>query len=197
MTARDEITQDFPRILDIILRLTLLAALLIYSFQILEPFLMIILWAAILSVSSAPLYKKISKMLGNRPKTAAAATSFVLLMIILIPSFYLAESLVAGVSLVNDSWQQGKIQIPPPTEQIKDFPLIGHKIFDYWSLAFTNIERLLEPLAPYLKAVSGWVLGAAKSIGIVVVNSIFSIIMAGVLLAHSERCNAAMKRLSI
>ena len=124
MTALDTGNKDFLRVLDIVVRLTVLAALLIYSFEILQPFLMIILWAAILSVSSASMCKKISKILGNRPRTAAAMTSLILLLIVLIPSLYLAESLVTGVSLVSENWQQGKISIPPPTEQIKEFPLV-------------------------------------------------------------------------
>lgn len=196
MTTKNTDTRDFVRVLDIVVRLVFLAALAIYSFQILQPFLMIILWAAILSVSSAPLCVKIAKLLGNRPKTAAALTSLILLMIILVPSFYLAESLVTGVSLVSDSWEQGKFRIPPPTEQIKEFPLIGDQIFDYWALAYTNIEKSLEPLAPHLKAASGWVLGAATSIGVVVANFIFSIIIAGVLLANREKCAEAMELLS-
>ncbi len=189
-------SQDFRRVLDIIVRLVLLAALLIYSFQILQPFLLTILWAAILSVSSAPLCKKISERIGNRPRIAAVLTSLILLMIIILPSLYLAESLVTGISLVSENWQQGKIKIPPPTEQVRDFPLIGHTVFDYWTMAYTNIEGFLEPFAPYLKSASGWILGAAKSIGLVVVNFIFSIIIAGGLLMKREQCTEAMKLIS-
>ncbi len=193
MTAKDQASQDFLRVLDIVVRLVLLAALLIYSFQILQPFLLIIIWATILAVSSAPLCEKISKFLGNRPKMAAALTTALLLIVLLVPCLYLAGSLVTGVNLVSESWHQGKITIPPPTEQIKEFPIVGRKLFNYWSLAYSNIESFLEPYALHLQSVGRWVLTAAASTGIVMLQFIFSIIIAGVFLASREKCSNALK----
>ncbi len=192
MKFSNQTTDDFSRVLDLLVRLAIVTALLIWSFQILKPFLMMMIWGTILAIATAPVCGTLSDWLSGRRTLAAVLTSLALLLLLLVPSFFLADSLLGGISLVRENWEQGTFQIPPPTDQVKELPLIGEKVYHYWFVASTHLDQLLLPLAPYLKTAGRLILDTAKGVGLAVIQIIFSIIISGVMLAKLDRFKLAM-----
>ncbi len=185
------ISDDFPRVIDLIVRLAIVIALLVWSYQILKPFLMMVIWGTILAIATAPFCGKIADWLGRRT-LAAVLTSLLLLLILLVPSYFLADSLVNGINIVRAKWEEGMFEIPPPTEQVKELPVIGNTIYHYWSVASTHLAELLLPLTPYLKPVGQWILGTSAGFGLAVVQFIFSTIICGVMLVKLSRFREGM-----
>ena len=61
------------------LRIGLLLLLLIWSFDIIRPFLMPILWAGILAISFMPLVQKLESLMGGRRGWAATSSADMLI----------------------------------------------------------------------------------------------------------------------
>ena len=65
------------RLLDVLIRATLLLAMALLCYRVLAPFLPLAIWALILAVTLYPLHRRIAARLGGRP--GLTATLLVLL----------------------------------------------------------------------------------------------------------------------
>jgi predicted PurR-regulated permease PerM len=79
-----------------------------YVFRILQPFLSALIWAAILSTASYPLFRWLSKKL-RRPRLASVLTCVFLTFVIVVPMFLLLIVL-AGQSVEAYRFVEGKIR---------------------------------------------------------------------------------------
>lgn len=173
-------------IIDIGLKLGIVLILLLWGFFILRPFLIPIIWGIILAVACSPLCDTLTERLGNRRKFASAVVTVLLILALIVPCLLLADSLIASVQSVTASVNAGELRIPPPTEQIKDLPLIGEGIYNIWSQATSNLETTLKPILPQIKSTATSLLGAFASFGVTILKFLFSSIIAGVMLAYAD-----------
>jgi hypothetical protein len=68
---------------------------------------------------------------------AVLVTSF-LLVLLVVPSVLLGDSLVSGAYKLVESFQSGDLSIPPPPDSVAHWPLIGEPIARAWTLASEN-----------------------------------------------------------
>src|SRR5260370_41959652 len=73
-------------VIQIAIRLGLLALLIYWSFLLLKPFIPILAWSAVLAVALYPIYDWLSEHLGHRPRIAAAVMTVVVLAVFLWPA---------------------------------------------------------------------------------------------------------------
>lgn len=196
MKTQSQAPRNFQTVFDTVLRLAIVFLLALWSYLIIKPFLIIIVWGAILAVSNAPVCNAISRRLGGKSTIAAILSSLALLLVIIVPSYFLADSLASGIALVRENWDEGMVSIPPPTEKVRDIPIVGKSVFRFWASASDNLGRALEPLAPHLKSVGGWILSAVTGAGVAVIQFVFAIIISGVMLANAEKCGHALEILA-
>ena len=91
-------TSDTKRTIETIVKVGLLGFLLVYCFLIIQPFLMIILWAMIIAIALFPLYKFLfTKFKGHR-KLSALIVILLLLVAIILPVVLLGVSMADGVN---------------------------------------------------------------------------------------------------
>jgi len=83
------------------LRIGFIALLLYWSFLIIKPFIMLVLWGIIISVALYPLFKKLSKKMGGRGKLAATIITVASLAIFVIPSVLLIDSTIHSLTKVG------------------------------------------------------------------------------------------------
>jgi predicted PurR-regulated permease PerM len=144
---------------DIAIRLGLLALLIFWSWQIVAPFLTILVWSAILAVALYPLFDRLKTWL-NRPKLAATVVTLLCLSVVVAPVAWLGYGLVNGAEFVANKLEAG-ISVPLPSESVKEWPLIGEEIYQFWTRAVADISTQLSKLAPVLKPIAGWQLEVA------------------------------------
>ena len=89
----------------------------------------------------------------------------------------------------------GKL-IPPPSETIKAWPLIGQQLYDYWALASTNVRSALTNLLPQLQLLGGLLLDTVSSVGTGMLKFLVSVIIAGFLFSPGPLLVVAAKRLA-
>jgi predicted PurR-regulated permease PerM len=171
---------------DIAIRIGVLALLIAWCFQILRPFITIVIWGAIIAISFYPICKKLSDLLGNRIKLAASIMIVITLLLIILPSIKMVGSLVDGVTYLNDKVHSGEFKVPPPPESIDRWPVIGQTLKNTWSEASVNLMATLTRYAPQLKTISLKLLEFAMGTTMGLLQFTLSIIIAGILMANAK-----------
>lgn len=147
-------------------RIALAALIVVGTVWVLAPFLAALLFAAILCLSTWPLFAWLEGRLRGRTTLAAALATLVLALTVLVPMSYLAATIADGVAqliALLRPWFESPDHAPP--DWLATLPLIGEPLDTYWrKLAgnraeLTNLgKQLFEPTRNVLTA-------AAKLIG--------------------------------
>ena len=173
------------RTVEAAIRIGLIAGLILWCFIIARPFLIPIVWGAIIAVAIFHGYERLRTALGGRRVTAAVLVSFLMLVLLVLPSVLLGDSLVSGARNVVNSFQSGELYIPPPPGSVASWPLIGEPIAKAWTLASQNLEEALRQASPLLKGFGAWLLSAAAGAGLALLQFVLAILIAGAFLANS------------
>ena len=175
------------------LRIGFILLLLVWSFEIVKPFIMPVLWGIIISVSIFPLYSKLLRLVGNRKKIATMIITISLLAIVLVPSFLFVDSAVSGIQGLSSKMEKGTLTIPPPNEKVQEWPVVGDAIYDTWALSNTNLRSSIEKFTPQIKEFAPKLLSSAAGFGSTILLFIISIIIAGALLPTAKASEKAAK----
>ena len=167
--------------LDIAIRLGLLGLFVYWSLQIIGPFVMVVVWSVILTVATYPVYSWLEVRLGRRGGLAALLITLFGFVIILGPAAALAISLFDSVQVLATGLKDGTLTIPPPSESVRDWPLIGEKLYDLWTLAATNLIALLGSYSSVILNVGGPFLGKVAGLGGGLLMCVASVLIAGFL----------------
>ena len=130
-------------IYDTTIRLFILLLIIGWCLMIMYPFVSILLWSLILALAMYPLHTMLAKKMGGRPKLASVIMVLSILVIIFLPTWLLVDSLIVQVKALKLSYDAGTLTIPPPTEKVKAWPIIGQKLYDTWFAASDNLEQLI------------------------------------------------------
>jgi predicted PurR-regulated permease PerM len=180
-------------VIQIAIRLGLLAFLIYWSFILLRPFIPILVWSVVLSVALYPAYDWLSAHLGHRPRTAAVIITIVVLAVFLGPATWLGLGLVDGLRGISDQLTSGEVGIPSPPDGIRDWPVIGAPLYDIWQMASVNLDGAFRQIAPHLKPLAGPILLLAGSAGTGTLKFIASVLIAGFLFPSGPKHVAAVR----
>ena len=175
------------------LRIGFIALLLVWSFEIVKPFIMPVLWGIIIAVAIYPMYTKLSNVLGNKNKLASILITIIALTLLIIPSILFIESTIIGVQNIASQMQDGTLSIHTPDKSVADWPIIGSKLYDIWLLGSENLESLITKFSPQLQKFAPKLLSMASSFGSTIILFIISIIISGALLTKSDSSEKAAK----
>jgi len=163
-----------------------LLLLLILCFKIIAPFLGIVIWGIVISIAMYPAHTSLSAKLGGREKYSAMILTAIGLAIIIVPTWLTAESSIDSARQVATSLNTGSVTIPPPRENVAEWPLIGENVYDIWSSAADNLEETLNTYSPQLKKLGQGLASFAGGVLLGALQFIVSVIIAGVLLLSAE-----------
>ena len=123
-------------------RIALVALIIIGAFWVLAPFLAALLFAAILCLSTWPLFAWLEGKLKGRSTLAALIATLVLALTVLVPMAYLAATIadsVAQLIALLRPWFDSADHAPP--DWLAGLPLIGESLDTYWrKLAASQTE---------------------------------------------------------
>jgi predicted PurR-regulated permease PerM len=171
---------------DVAIRIGLLGLLAYWSLKVIGPFITVLLWSGILTVALYPVFNWLARLIGNK-SLAAAAITVLSLMIVLGPVTWLGFAMIGGIELLVRGLDTGQLAIPMPTDTVRSWPLIGEKIYQFWSQAATNTEAILLQAAPYMKDIGGRLLSISQSVAVGLLEFVGSIIIAGFLYSPAPR----------
>lgn len=173
--------------IDLILKVGTLFLVIFLCFKILKPFLSMLIWGLIIAIILFPLFHRLRGWLGKRNKLSSVILTFVMLSVLVFPSIWLVNQLVEGVRFLGGFIQEGSIYLPPPSESVADWPLIGPWLYENWLGASQNLGETLKGFLPQIAAWSEKLLGTLASTGIGLLQFAASIIIAGIFLVFFEK----------
>ena len=190
-TISDE--RVFQLTFNVFLRLSLVALLMFFSFLILRPFMIIIVWAVILAVALEGVFEKLCGMVGGRRSVAAAIFAIVAITLLGYPSYKIGESLLGSVRIVREALDEGTLQAPPPPESLANLPMVGERAYDAWLQASEDMQAAVEQYDPQIRTAGRWLLGFLAGIGTSVLGTMLALIIAAAFLNYSESSTRALR----
>jgi predicted PurR-regulated permease PerM len=160
-----------------------------WCFYIVQPFIVPLVWALIITVSIFPIYNRLLTLLKGRQKLTAFLMTFCLLLIIVLPCVVLGGTIASSVEALARQLSDGTLSIPLPTEKVASWPLVGETLHKYWTLIATNPMDALKPIVPQIKMLGQWLISSGFSLTISIFQLVLAIIISGVLLANAEGCH--------
>lgn len=182
--------------IELALRLGALALLLYWAVLLIQPFVPIAIWSAVLTVALYPVFEWMARGLGGRRRLAAALLTILSLLIVIGPAAWLGLGLIESLRTISERLDLSTLSVPPPPHRIREWPLIGEPIYQFWELASSNIREALAKIAPQLKPVGSTLLHIAANAGTGVLQFIIAIVVAGFLFAPGPALVDSMKMLS-
>jgi len=183
--------------LEAAIRIGLVFLLAAWCFEIVRPFITPIVWGAIIAIAAYPGYQWLQARLGERRTLAATLFTLLMLIVVIAPTVMLSGTLVEAVKPLAVNLSEGSLSIPPPPEAIKSWPVIGDNLYGFWTLASHNIEAALQKIGPEIKAVGTWLLTTAAGAGFGILQFVFAIVIAGVLMPQASGAYRGAQALSI
>jgi predicted PurR-regulated permease PerM len=179
------------QLFETILQLGLVFLILLFCFNLLAPFVTPILWAIIFAIILYPLFNILQKKLKGKKSLAATIIILCILAIVILPSITFFGGVTSGIMEVKSSIDEGTLKIDTPSQNIKDWPVIGQKAYDFLYSASVNLEKTLLEHKEQIKDISTKVLGGLVSSIVTILQVVLSVIIAGVLMASSSAQNLA------
>jgi predicted PurR-regulated permease PerM len=139
--------------------LLLIAAILVGCVIVLKPFIVAILWAAILCFATWPLYEILLKWLKGRRTLASLIMTILIVVIIFLPFFMVGMTFTESVQSAMqwlESHKQDALFTPPIW--IQKIPLVGPKIFSYLTKLVSDADPAIQSIKPWILKAGVWLL---------------------------------------
>ena len=157
----------------------ILILLAVGCFLVMLPFLSATLWAVVLCFSSWPLYRRLLKLVGNRPTLAAALISLGMILVILIPFIVVGSTLAEHVSALTTAVKKWIDAGPPaPPEWLHKIPGIGNRAVQYWQDLAADSTKLLALAKRFIEPAGHRLLSLGVLLGAGLVQMALSIFIA-------------------
>ena len=191
--SRDQLTITW---IELAVRLSVLGLLLYWSFILVRPFITIAIWSVVLTVALYPAYDGLVSWLGGRRRLAAILLTVLSLLVVIGPETWLVVGLIDSLRSLSERLDLSVLALPPPPGSIKDWPLVGEQVYQFWNLASTNVQAAFSKVTPLLKPLGGSLLQIAAEAGGGAVKLLIAIIVSGFLFSPAPQLLDAVRGFS-
>ncbi|MGA8171578.1 MAG: AI-2E family transporter [Methylocystis sp.] len=182
--------------IEVAIHLGLIGFLFYWAFELVHPFIPIMVWSVVLTVALNPVFEWLTRALRGRPRLAAIIITVLGLGILLGPATWLGVGLVKSVPGLIARIETGGLTIPQPWESVKEWPVFGQQLYDYWQFASNHVGDVLKSLLPQLKEIGEFLLGEASRAGAGTLVFLVSVIITGFLFTRGPTLLAATRALA-
>ncbi|MEP7060796.1 MAG: AI-2E family transporter YdiK [Betaproteobacteria bacterium] len=186
-------SQDYPRVLLIVVLVVLLIAC---SLWILQPFIPAFIWAAMIVVATWRLMLDVERHVGGRRAIAATFMTVGILLLLVVPIAIAIDQFVNHFDDIRAGigWLTSR-DLPPPPAWVARIPLVGETLVAKWSeFASADPLSVLRPLLPYAGNIATWLAARAGSVGLVLVNLLMIVAFSAILYLTGESAATSIKR---
>ena len=175
-----------PGLWDTLIRVGLIGALAVLCFRIFSPFLSLTVSSIILAVAIYPLHQWVARRIGGRQKLASTILVIVGVSLLIIPTWALMNSFADSVGSFVSAVQQNTLRIPPPSENVKNWPIVGNDAYNYWTRASADLPGLLQTMQPKLSDLTRDAFSIIASIGRSMLLLFAAFIIANIVMAYGD-----------
>lgn len=185
MTTTNTVTKNSTAI-ETAIQIALIALLGLWCFQISRPFIGPVVWAGIIAIGTYPIFLWLKNKTGLSAGWTATFVTLALLLILITPTVLISSALIDNTQTLSEHIESGQLKIPPPSEGVANWPLIGEKLNTIWTQASEDPKAILGQYASEIKAFAKWTISAAAGAGLNILIFIFSIIIAGIFMVSGN-----------
>jgi predicted PurR-regulated permease PerM len=189
MESRESQEHFLSRVTAGTIRVVLLGAWIAWCLQIVLPFLIPILWGAIIATAVLPLVRR---SFPGRPGLGAAVFGAVALVIVVGPAYLFFDSVIGFAVHVGRQWSRGELDIPQPRPEVAEWPVIGKRLYAAWDAAVHTPAAVVESHLPQLREAGRWLLQSLGSLTVGFLQSLFALAVAVAFLAKAEATDHAL-----
>ncbi len=183
------------KVVDLAVKLMLLGLFAYWSLTLIAPFAVILIWAAIFATAVYPLQVWLRARLFGHGTLASLLITLFTLALILGPSAALVASLAGTVEPVAHDLMAGTFVLPPPTPDVRDWPVVGVKLFEIWGAAHNDLSGFLSTNKSNFTSTGKTLLGLAAGLGGDVLLFAVSVVIAGFLYSRGPQLAEIGRRL--
>jgi predicted PurR-regulated permease PerM len=188
----NEIRSDSFDVMLVTLKVLFIGLFFSTAFWIVRPFLIPLIWAALIVVATWPYLLKLQGRLGGKRGLAVTMMTIAMLLIVFIP---VTLAVLAIVDNADDAVARVRSLIstfpPAPPEWVEKIPAAGNKITAQWKdFAALGPEGRAEMVAPYAREALRWFVSRVGSIGMTLVQFLLTAIITAILYANGETVRA-------
>ncbi len=187
------LSRDIARITLAVLFIGVLTAA---NFWIMRPFLLALIWATTIAVSTWPIMLRLQGWLGGKRSLAVAGMTLALLLVFVVP-FTLAILTIVDHADQIVGWAKGfaTYSLPPPPDWVEKLPLGGSKLNEAWrELSAVGPGGLRARLVPYAGAIVKWFVEQAGTLGGMFVQFLLTMVITAVLFSTGETAAQGVRR---
>ena len=172
---------------DVYIKIVLVSLLLVWSFFIVRPFVTLIVWSIIVAVALHPLYLKLMKITKGKKKGLVTSVFILILVaLVIVPTINLTSSIIDSGQELYQSFDEGTLKVPPPAETVKEWPLIGDKIYGAWSTASTDLDNFIVKYKDEISDSLSWLFSSFAGLMGSVALGLFAMIIAGIFMSSAD-----------
>jgi predicted PurR-regulated permease PerM len=129
-------------------QISLVALLILGCLLVLYPFLAAVLFAAVICVTTWPIYVRLHRLLRGRDTLSALLMTLLLMVVLIVPTLLLSKGLSDAAHLFANTlapWFQGNADTL--SERLHALPYIGPQLAEYWqqlSADREEVQKLLQ-----------------------------------------------------
>lgn len=181
------------RLSDLIVRLGVVGLFAYWSLTLIEPFAIVLIWAIILAVALYPVYSALRRLFGGRGGLAATLITLIGLVITIGPLGAVTLNFAGTAQDLVAELRDRTVVVPSPSQEVRDWPLVGERVYAVWSLASSNLEAVLREFGPRLLQAGGVVLGRIADLGFGLLGFAISVLVTGFLFGPGPRLAEGVK----
>jgi predicted PurR-regulated permease PerM len=174
------VRRDIPHTILSVLFICLLIA---STFWILRPFVVSIVWAAIVVVATWPALERLQKRLAKRRALAVSLMAAALLLTVLAPLMFAVLIIAKNAEHITAQLRSfDPFSLAWPPEWLKRIPLAGKSMADRWTaFAALSSEERSARFTPYAQRALQWFVARAGSTGMTILQLLLTMIIAIIL----------------
>lgn len=184
------------RLLDVLIQAGLIVVLVSFCYKIFAPFMTLMLWALILAVTLYPLQQRMARKMNGKQGLASTVLVLLGILLIFVPVVLLTNSLADSVTGLINGMRDNTLVIPPPSDKVATWPIIGEKLHALWAMAANDLPSLIQSLQPKIGDLARASLAFVASIGGGMLQFLFSFIIAGVIMAFGAGGHESARAIS-
>lgn len=175
--------QEFINTLLRVLGVVFLIAATIY---VIYPFAGMLVWAGVLAIALYPVQEWFQKKVGIRSGWSATWIILALFTLLVAPCTWLLMSTAGGIADYLGKLNAASLVLPFPSEEVKNWPLIGQSVFDFWNKAASDLPAFLSLYEKQISFMLMKTAGIAGGVAADVAYFMLALIIAGFFLANGS-----------
>lgn len=173
-------------VIDIVLRLTLIAVLAYACYRIARPFMPMLLWTVLLAIMLNPLHV----WLRRHPRIGNAASAIIIgvagTLLVLVPIVFATDSLIRSALRVVAYINEHGLAMPARPAWLERVPLIGKALRERWDAAAIDMPAALQQYRPQIRDAADWLRDFAAGLAGGLATTLAALILASILLAYGD-----------